>query len=448
MRLSRAEADRLQAASRDGLLAEGRLSLVLDLDQTLLHATVDSQVGDWLRDESHPLHGRLEQVHAVHLPSSPHLTYYVRLRPGLKEFLAEMTKLFELHVYTMGSHEYAQAIVALIDADGKLFADRVLSRDHNGLPEDRKALQRLFPCDDRTVLVLDDRADVWQYSRNLVWIEPYSFWVVADGGKKTLGSGWGVEEHVSRCQNDQDQALACVSQVLKGLHTRYFSLLKNSQPYSQVMPRFGPINPDIPSVKDLLDQQRRTVLSGVTIAFSGLIPRDVEEPHTHYWWQLAEQHGARVSLDLSDPNLTHLISVRRDTAKAMEALKRGILLVHPDWLTRSVMRWKRQPEEDFQLPQPSPLERQPSGDTLAGAEIPPLQVVQADLVESLQRDLDEVSSFDDDEEEDEDDDLSQSNLSAQLGLPSNSRKRPRMAESISDDSSGMDKLLAEELSSE
>jgi RNA polymerase II subunit A-like phosphatase len=38
------------------LLGERKLSLVVDLDQTVLHATVDSAVNDWLQDASHPNH--------------------------------------------------------------------------------------------------------------------------------------------------------------------------------------------------------------------------------------------------------------------------------------------------------------------------------------------------------------------------------------------------------
>ena len=38
------------------LLGEGKLSLVVDLDQTVLHATVDPSVHEWLHDPKHPLH--------------------------------------------------------------------------------------------------------------------------------------------------------------------------------------------------------------------------------------------------------------------------------------------------------------------------------------------------------------------------------------------------------
>jgi len=72
----------------------------------------------------------------------------------------------------MGSRSYATEIVKLIDPEGKYFADRIISREDSGGPENRKQLKRIFPCDDRTVLIIDDRADVWEYSRNLVHVAP------------------------------------------------------------------------------------------------------------------------------------------------------------------------------------------------------------------------------------------------------------------------------------
>jgi hypothetical protein len=35
-----------------------------------------------------------------------------------------------------------------------------------------KNLQRIFPVDDSMVLIIDDRVDVWQTSKNLIKIEP------------------------------------------------------------------------------------------------------------------------------------------------------------------------------------------------------------------------------------------------------------------------------------
>lgn len=81
-----------------------------------------------------------------------------------------------MHIYTMGTRSYAEAVVKEIDPTGELFQDRILSRDENGSMT-RKRLERLFPSDTSKVVVLDDRADVWDYSPNLIQIKPYEYFI-------------------------------------------------------------------------------------------------------------------------------------------------------------------------------------------------------------------------------------------------------------------------------
>jgi len=55
--------------------------------------------------------------------------HYIRLRPGLREFLQEMTKLYELHIYTFGNKPYANAVANVLDPKKELFQERIISRD-------------------------------------------------------------------------------------------------------------------------------------------------------------------------------------------------------------------------------------------------------------------------------------------------------------------------------
>lgn len=71
----------------------------------------------------------------------------------------------------MGSREYANAIIGSLDPTGKLFHDRILSRDESG-SINFKTLQRIFPCNDSMVVILDDRGDVWNWSDSLIPILP------------------------------------------------------------------------------------------------------------------------------------------------------------------------------------------------------------------------------------------------------------------------------------
>lgn len=103
------------------LLHNKKLSLILDLDQTIVHASCDPRISQW----------KNEEIRQFTLPKSP-TVYYIKLRPGLKKFLKEIEGLFDLHIYTMGTKDYAKAVAKEMDPEGKLFKERILSRDESG----------------------------------------------------------------------------------------------------------------------------------------------------------------------------------------------------------------------------------------------------------------------------------------------------------------------------
>lgn len=179
------EAARIERDLQSRLLSQRKLSLVLDLDQTVLHATKDPATEQLLQRKE------IINVHRVtFVDCLPGEVYYIKLRPGLEQFLHRMAQLFELHIYTMGSRNYARAVVRLFDPDGTFFYNRILSRDdviaqHPTIKEPdltpRKNLKRIFPVDDSTVLIVDDRADVWDYCANLIPVPPCKFNVLIFG---------------------------------------------------------------------------------------------------------------------------------------------------------------------------------------------------------------------------------------------------------------------------
>lgn len=178
--VSEKEATRVEEDAKRRLLASRRLSLVVDLDQTIIHATVDPTVGEWKEDKNNPNYGALRDVRQFQLiddgPGMRGCWYYIKLRPGLEGFLEKVAELYELHIYTMGTRAYAQNIADIIDPTRKLFGDRILSRDESGSLT-AKNLQRLFPVDTKMVVIIDDRGDVWRWSPNLIKVSPYDFFV-------------------------------------------------------------------------------------------------------------------------------------------------------------------------------------------------------------------------------------------------------------------------------
>ncbi|KAJ5674026.1 hypothetical protein N7462_009465 [Penicillium macrosclerotiorum] len=178
--VSAKEATRVEEDAKRRLLASRRLSLVVDLDQTIIHATVDPTVGEWKEDKDNPNYQALRDVRSFQLidegPGARGCWYYIKLRPGLEDFLEKVAELYELHIYTMGTRAYAQNIADIIDPTRKLFGDRILSRDESGSLT-AKNLQRLFPVDTKMVVIIDDRGDVWRWSPNLIKVSPYDFFI-------------------------------------------------------------------------------------------------------------------------------------------------------------------------------------------------------------------------------------------------------------------------------
>lgn len=173
--ISEAEANKSDQEAKRRLLSARKLSLVVDLDMTVIQATVDSTIGEWQSDPDNPNHHALTDVRSFNLRGDFY-TYYIKPRPGLQTFLDSMARHYEMHVYTAATRDYAEEIAKIIDPDGKYFADRILSRDESG-NKSYKSLKRLFPVDTNMVVIIDDRGDVWQWSPNLVRVKPFDFFV-------------------------------------------------------------------------------------------------------------------------------------------------------------------------------------------------------------------------------------------------------------------------------
>ncbi|KAI4722398.1 hypothetical protein E4T48_01271 [Aureobasidium sp. EXF-10727] len=200
--VSRAEASKSDEEAKRRLLSSRKLSLVVDLDQTIIQATVDPTVAEWQKDPQNPNYPAVKDVRAFQLvddgPGARGCWYYIKLRPGLEDFLSTISKYYELHIYTMGTRTYAQNIAKIVDPDRKIFADRILSRDESGSLT-VKNLKRLFPVDTKMVVIIDDRGDVWHWCHNLVKVTPYDFFVgIGDINSSFLPKRPGLEPRPSK----------------------------------------------------------------------------------------------------------------------------------------------------------------------------------------------------------------------------------------------------------
>jgi RNA polymerase II subunit A-like phosphatase len=196
LKVSHRIASKRSEESTRRLLDSKKLSLVVDLDQTIIHATVDPTVAEWQKDPENPNYDAVKDVKAFQLlddgPGMRGCWYYIKLRPVLREFIEAIAQKYELHIYTMGTRAYAQNIAKIVDPQQKIFGDRILSRDESGSMT-AKNLHRLFPVNTDMVVIIDDRGDVWSWSPNLVKVSAYDFFVgIGDINSSFLPKAQGV----------------------------------------------------------------------------------------------------------------------------------------------------------------------------------------------------------------------------------------------------------------
>ncbi|RAL60670.1 hypothetical protein DID88_009988 [Monilinia fructigena] len=148
---------------------------------TIIHACIEPTVGEWQRDVNSPNYEAVKDVRSFQLNDdgprglASGCWYYIKMRPGLAEFLSKISEMYELHVYTMGTRAYALNIAKIVDPGKKLFGDRIISRDENGNVTAKESVE-VVSSKHNMVAIIDDRADVWPMNRpNLIKVVPYDF---------------------------------------------------------------------------------------------------------------------------------------------------------------------------------------------------------------------------------------------------------------------------------
>ncbi|KAI9598908.1 hypothetical protein BDF19DRAFT_429499 [Syncephalis fuscata] len=408
LRATRKHAEKLHQEETERLLSERRLSLIVDLDQTIVHAWDDPVIESWLVDENHPYHYAAKDIHRIILNDSPR-ALYLKLRPGTMDFLEKTAEIFELHIYTAGSRSYANAVAQILDPKGKLFGRRILSRDESG-SQRTKDLKRLFPCDDAMVLIIDDRADVWRRVPNLIQVRKYEFYLgVGDinaptgrrpvqekntSNKSTkdatsdeireetedaiddkppsneeIGNGEKEKEN-GEDTNNENKSTANVSPLpetpgpimgmvcpvaedndneLTIIWDRLFKI--HTAFYMLQDENQDEENPLLvkADVKDVANGFRHRTLLGCHVLFSGLIAVN-EAFETNEFWLMAKECGATCVRQLS-PWVTHLVAAKPGTSKVHEAEDRdNVFIVSKEWLEESFYTWRRASERTYALP--------------------------------------------------------------------------------------------------
>lgn len=309
------------------LIGQKKLSLVFDLDHTLLNS---SQLKDITEAEMPLLENVVKQEAEAGKASLfllNHIHMWTKLRPYYSKLLEDASQLFDMHVYTMGERGYALEMVKLLDPTGTFFGDHIVSKN-DSISNSVKDLDVLIGSE-KSVLILDDSPKVWHKHRaNVLEVERYHFF---PSSLRHFGiSGKCLLER----ENDEKAErgpLCSVWKMLKEIHEEYFS-----HP-----------NPEQNDVREILKAKKRKVLVNCKVCFSRVFPKD-QVPEQHPLWQLAEDFGATCTETL-DEAVTHVVTTSLGTQKAIEGRKMGKYVVRPEWLHASVYHFKKGKEARYSL---------------------------------------------------------------------------------------------------
>ncbi|TVU25237.1 hypothetical protein EJB05_27726, partial [Eragrostis curvula] len=286
------------------LFRNRKLCLVLDLDHTLLNSAKFGEV-DPIHDEI--LRKKEEQDRCFqerHLFRLQHMSMWTKLRPGIWNFLKKASKLFELHLYTMGNKLYATEMAKLLDHDKKLFAGRVISRGDDSVGEPFDSDDRVPKSKDlegvlgmeSAVVIIDDSIRVWPHNKhNLIVVERYMYFPCS---RRQFGLSGPSLLEIDRDERPEDGTLASCLAVIERIHQNFFSYPNLNEA----------------DVRSILASEQRRILAGCRIVFSRIFPVDYVNPHLHPLWQTAEQFGAVCSLQIDD-RVTHVVANSLGTDK-------------------------------------------------------------------------------------------------------------------------------------
>ncbi|KAL7109129.1 hypothetical protein ACP275_06G155700 [Erythranthe tilingii] len=218
--LAKNEMDRLRDENSKKLLRDRKLSLVLDLDHTLLNSAGFSVITgeeEYLNCERDVLPEYLKSsLFRVDLTKT-----LTKLRPYVNTFLKEASKLYELHIYTMGDFLYALEMAKLLDPENIYFNSRIVSRDDSTRMFE-KSLDVVLGKEN-AIVILDDSELVWckEHKENLIVIERYHFFA---NSCKQFGVDHKSHSQLKSDENESKGALANSLKILQQIHTLFFDL--------------------------------------------------------------------------------------------------------------------------------------------------------------------------------------------------------------------------------
>jgi hypothetical protein len=255
------------------------------------------------------------------------IRYGMKLRPGLRAFLATLSERFVLQIDTAAVRSYALIFCRAVDPTGALFGDRIVARTDFAEGGRRKlsaGWAHRALADDSMVLILDDTHLIWKNpdtgaeAANLLQIKPYVFWspeeevnnqagadataTAASAASEGRGAGVRSKSHFSE---EVHPYLRDMKALLHHLHGLYFEQWDAYEAQSAAI-RDGAASSStdghqlqqqripLPRTQLLVPACLGQLLRDTCLAFTGVFRLD-ERPELQPLWIRAQQFGAAMA---------------------------------------------------------------------------------------------------------------------------------------------------------
>ncbi|EKX73087.1 conserved hypothetical protein [Theileria equi strain WA] len=365
----------------NGPVRNGKLVLLLDLDNTLLHTASQSRLDMLDIDISHFVDELGDpELYKFSLPNFPNITYYMKLRPCIREFLQVLSLYYEMSIYTNATKEYADVVISILDPDRTLFMDRIVARNSVDEKDLLKSAARLYPdLNRRFVLAFDDRKDVWADipHRQVVRAEHYDFF---ESYSMELANNYGFVaqdafspdvpgpqmENTSKSSNnlyisqnfdgnaENTEGITDDKDVVRDYdrHLRHMITL-----FLEIHKRFfnDPFNANVGTILENLQSETlkdtRVLLTGYrknAKGISNVLHSDCEQRQR----EVVSELGSIVLNKITDPGLTHIVAGKNCTdniAKSRNSTYSHIHKVHTLWLYACKATFSRVDEKVFDM---------------------------------------------------------------------------------------------------
>ena len=312
--------DYLGKLHMDNLLLSHKLVLIVDLDETIIHS--------------------INYDEPKTLKSSFHFKgftkyFYVKSRPYLSQFLNNISKFYELHIFTFGNRIYANNITKHLDPVKTYFQNRIQSIEDSICKKHKFCnLKHMFPAGDNMVCIIDDNENVWQSSPNLIRVKRY-FYELAS--LKTEGK---KEEPTDIIQEETDDYLPRLENVLMEMHDSFYKQYETNPELF----RSGHLH-----LKTIISQRKRRVLNGCKILFKDVMFKNMKDSWLH---RLAVSYGATVQtsrVDGGPDKTTHIVLIEQFREYENIIENTSLAFVNIDWLIESIENWEKADETMYPI---------------------------------------------------------------------------------------------------